>query len=280
LTKIKEWQIDSKQRAVLYLTFLIKEVDFKTTSKKSIDQLSMGKFEKHFIYWILPSMIVGVCMCVYFFDILGMSYLIAPEYNREFGILENIQLFIIFAIIFLSFKNFRKAATTLSRLIFIVIFLGTIFICLEEIDYGLHYYEYLMGLSTDQLKMQSWNKDVIRNLHNQGNLTRYIKSSVYVLFALVIVSPLILKKLKVKIKYIDYFAPQHYFIYTLLAMILLNSVGEYIDDSLKDEKIVALNKNVSEFEEVFIYYIVLLYLWEKSKLLLAFGDKELMNEYS
>ncbi|MEM9921783.1 MAG: hypothetical protein AAF990_27010, partial [Bacteroidota bacterium] len=117
----------------------------------------MSKPEKHIIYWILPSLFVGVCMCIYFFDILGMSYLIAPEYNREFGVVENTQLLVILAIIILSFKKLIIAKTKSIKLVFALIFISSVFIFLEEIDYGLHYYDLFLGKSKEQLKIESWN---------------------------------------------------------------------------------------------------------------------------
>ncbi len=233
----------------------------------------MSKFRKHLIYWILPSIVVGLCMGIYFFDIFGMSYLIAPEFNREFGILENIQLLIIFAIILLSFNNSKKAKTKPIRFIFILILIGSIFIFLEEIDYGLNYYEYFSGTSNGPAQIASGSNNSIRNIHNQGNLTRLIKFFGYLFFVLIIVFPFLLKRIKIKNKYLDYFAPEHYFIYTLLSMILLNQAAEYIDDLLKNSEISALNSNVSEFEEVFIYYIVFLLVLEKGRALLAFEEQ-------
>ncbi len=222
-------------------------------------------------------MVVGLCMCIYFFDILGMSYLIAPEYNREFGIIENIQLLIILAIILVSYKNSTKAKIKSIRLIFILILISSIFIFLEEIDYGIHYYDYLTGKSKEQLKIESLDNNSIRNIHNQGNLTRYLKLFAYVLFALIIVSPIIFKRLKFRSKYLNYLAPKHYFIYTLLSMVLLNRAARYIDKFLKNNEVNSLNSNVSEFEEVFIYYILLLYILEKSTSLLTFGEQEIMK---
>ena len=235
----------------------------------------MNNLKEHIVHWISPSFVVGTCMYIYFFDTLGMSHLIAPEYNREFGLIENIQLLIILAIIFVSCKKLTKAKTKSIKLVFALILVGSIFIFLEEIDYGLHYYDYFIGKSNEQISIESLNKTSIRNIHNQGNLLQYIKSLAYISLGLIVVIPIILKRLNYSNKYLNYIVPQHYFIYTILSMTFITRAALYIDEFLKDNDINSLNSNVSEFEEVFIYYIVFLYILEKSTLLLTFDKHRL-----
>ena len=225
--------------------------------------------KNHFIYWILPTMVIGLFIYIYFFNPLGLSYLIAPEYNREFGLLENIQLIIIIAIIILSFKKISNSRINSVSLIFSITFFISVLVLLEEIDYGLHYYDYILGKSKQQIESESWNKNLIRNFHNQGNLTFYIKLITYIAFVLLIFSPYLLRKIKINNKYLNQIAPRHYLIYSILSMVFLNRVALYIDKEFKQNDINSLNSNISEFEEVFIYYIVFLYLLEKSTLLLT-----------
>jgi len=208
-------------------------------------------------------------MCVYFFDILGLSYLIAPDYNREFGVLENIQLLIIAAVVIVSYKSMKKATTNWLRLFFILICFGSVLVLLEEIDYGLHYYDYLIGKSEEQIRIESWDKSTIRNIHNQGKLTHYIKLIAYLSMAVIILAPIVLRRLNLRNRVIEFLAPHHHLLYTLLSMIVLNQLALYADKNLKSAEINALKSNVSEFEEVFIYWIVFLYVVELSKQLLS-----------
>ena len=238
----------------------------------------MNNLKEHIIHWISPSFVVGICMYIYFFDTLGMSHLIAPEYNREFGLIENIQLLIILAIIFVSFKKLTKAKTKSIKLVFALILVGSILIFLEEIDYGLHYYDYFIGKSNEQISIEFSHKNSIRNIHNQGNLLHYIKLLAYISLGLIVVIPIVLKRLNYRNKYLNYIVPQHYFIYTIMSMTFINRAALYIDEFLKNNDINSLNSNVSEFEEVFIYYIVFLYILEKSSLLLTFDRFEIMKK--
>lgn len=219
-------------------------------------------------------MLVGICMCIYFFDIFGLSFLIAPEYNREFGLIENIQLLILLAIMVLSYQQFRKANTSLLKSFFILMSIGSVFIFLEEIDYGLHYYDYFVGKTGEQLRIEAAEKSTVRNLHNQGSLTKTIKLFAYVSFTLLTLSPFVFERLKVKNKLINFLVPEKFFIGTLLSMLALNRLALYMDKFLKDSEINSLNSNVSEFEEVFIYYIVFMYLLEKSALLLKMEKED------
>ena len=229
----------------------------------------MTNSNKHFIYWILPSLVVLLCMLIYFFDIFGLSYIIAPEYNREFGVVENIQLIIIIAIIVIAIKSLLKAKVIWLKIAFVILLLGSVFIFLEEIDYGLHYYEYFMGKTAAELKAEVYNKDNIRNIHNSFDVTNQIKVFAYILLGFICLLPLLLRRVNFNNDWIDLLAPKHYLIYTLIAMALLNQLALYIEKTLKSEEINSLNSNVSEFEEVFIYYIVFLYVLEKSSLFLA-----------
>jgi len=52
------------------------------------------------------------------------------------------------------------------------------------------------------------------------------------------------------------------FLYTLLTMIFINQLALFMDKHFKRTYIHALNANVSEFEEVFIYFMMFLYIKE------------------
>lgn len=225
------------------------------------------KLKKHLVYWILPSLFVGLCMLIYFFDFLGLSFIIAPEYNREFGVIENTQLAIICAIGYTSYKSLVQVNSKSMKFAFAIFLLGSIFIFLEEIDYGLHFYDYLSGKTVEEINLDK-SRNEIRNIHNYTNLTDPMKLFAYIFFgAIIVVYPFLVKRLNITDKFLKLLVPQHYLIYTLLAMAALNQIALYIDHTMKNNAITSLNYNISEFEEVFIYYIIFLYLIEiKNKL--------------
>jgi len=218
--------------------------------------------KKHFVYWILPSLVIGASMCIYFFNVFGLSFFIAPAFNREFGFIENLQLFLILCIIVVVFRSYKKAKDKFIRLAYLLLTLGSIFIFLEEMDYGLHFYDYLSGETGVKITSGSYEQKP-RNIHNQGNLTRYIKQSVYFSFiVLLVLFPILAKRFQFSNKYLNWLIPSQNFIFSLLAMLVLNNLAFYLDNTIKQDSITSLNSNISEFEEIFIYYISLLYLVE------------------
>ena len=70
------------------------------------------KLKNHLLYWILPSVFLLVCMGIYFLDLLGLSFIMAPDLNREFGVIEHTQLLIIAGIAILAFTTVRKSDIT------------------------------------------------------------------------------------------------------------------------------------------------------------------------
>ena len=64
---------------------------------------------KHLFYWIFPTIFLLACMFIYYYNIGGLAYIISPEENREYGLLENIQLITIAAIIWIALKKLFTA---------------------------------------------------------------------------------------------------------------------------------------------------------------------------
>lgn len=99
----------------------------------------MQRFKAHLIYWILPSVIILACIVFYFYDIFHWSAYIAPEFNREFGVVENLQLLIIILMAATALKGARLRIYQVEKNVFKIIFILSVTLFLEEIDYGIHY---------------------------------------------------------------------------------------------------------------------------------------------
>jgi len=225
--------------------------------------------KKHLLYWLLPALLIIIYMIIYFFDLFGVSYIIAPNINREFGLLENTQLIIIIGIMIIATQGFFTSSNKFKKLIMLLAFFISVFLFLEEIDYGDHFVKYFSN-EIPQKITESYKNKHFRNIHNNGKLTEYFKLTAYIIFGmLLMIYPYLLKKFKIKNPYILWFKPSGYLVYTLLVMIFINQLALFLDKHFKAAHIHALNSNVSEFEEVFIYLIMFLYLRElKNKTLL------------
>lgn len=229
---------------------------------------------KHLIYWILPSVLVITFIIFYYFNIFDLANIISPEYNREFGVVENLQLLIIIGIIYVSVRSLSMAKSILEKFVFGGIVLLSLFIFLEEMDYGLHIYDHFSGKSIENIQEAKLDKSQVRNLHNQGHYSNIILWGVYISYVLIILAlPVVLKKKKYSNKYLEWIIPSRYLAYALIAMAIVNRIALNFDKTL-DHSNMSLSKNVSEFEEIFIYYIALLYLYELAKKDFPFKSKK------
>jgi hypothetical protein len=221
-------------------------------------------FEKHLIYWVAPSIITLACILIFYFNWFGLSELIAPPINREFGIIENIQNVLLILIFFTALKGFRIRNTKIEKFGYSLIMAATAFMFLEEIDYGLHYYDHLTSKS-EITKVVVFDNEV-RNLHNNGKLIlNVMKLAAYIVVGLFFAAlPLLPEKIKGKNRWLNFLSPSRYIIGTAVSLLVLNQIARYLYKNYAYANH-SLDANVSEFEEIMTYYIIFLYLRELIK---------------
>lgn len=224
--------------------------------------------KKHFVYWIGPAILLLLYIFIYFFDIFGMSYLMAPEYNREFGFIETTQALIILGITFVCLKGFNHKHTLVKYFLRIGLPVS-VFIFLEEIDYGLHFYDLYVGKTTAMINAEY--ETSVRNLHNSFDLTNVFKKLVYVFLAFVCLLAAkpqglfnfrILNKFQSLIP--EHFRPDSFLALTVILIPVINQVAFFIKNNFEVKSNV-LKGNLSEFEETLIYYAVFLYVYQVYK---------------
>jgi hypothetical protein len=228
--------------------------------------------QKNIIYWILPSIITLSCILIYYFNWFGLEELIAPEINREFGLVENLQLVLLLVIFFIAIKGFCSKTIKMAKYGFLVIAIIAIFMFLEEIDYGLHYYEYLTGKGQTQVVVFDQK---VRNIHNNGPLQNLFKLAAYtIIVVFFVIFPLIPANKKEKFPLLNFLRPSRYIISTAISLLVLNQLALYLYRMYNSPNR-SLSGNVSEFEEIMIYYILMLYIIEMVKKPEAVLSKEL-----
>ena len=224
--------------------------------------------KKHLVYWIAPAAILLLYIFIYFFDVFGLSFLMAPEYNREFGFIESTQALVILGIVIVCLKGFNHK-NKLVKFFFRLGLLASVFIFLEEIDYGLHFYDWYLGKSTEMINAEY--QSGVRNLHNSFDLTDVFKKFVYVFLAFVcllaakpkgILNFRLFNKFQSLIP--DRFRPDSYLALTVILIPLINQVAFFIKSNFEVKSNV-LKGNISEFEETLIYYAVFLYVYQVLK---------------
>lgn len=207
-------------------------------------------FQKHFVYWIFPTLIVAALMVMYFSGIDWLRQAVAPRVNREFGLLENIQHVILLAILVMAIRSALSSTARLRKGLFIVISVVTSWMFLEEVDYGLHWWELIVGTLPE-------DRAVIRNLHNIGGTTQDIKFvGNTIMIMLFVILPFVGRKSDWK--WWRFFRPSRYLAMTAVVTFCLARLAHYLADQgfYPDGPI---NSNISEFREVMVYYVWLVY---------------------
>jgi hypothetical protein len=160
---------------------------------------------------------------------------------------------------------------------FAMVLLGSVFMLLEEIDYGTVYYDYLSsGHDYEWFAPRSeWSPELLGqltheesfSLHNQFKLTPILKNvGDAVLILLFGVVPLV--AWRDDNRWLSYLAPDRFAVLTLIAIFVLRQITHALGDwevsvitkaaetgvTIKRE-LGAISKNLSEFRELQTYYL-------------------------
>lgn len=214
----------------------------------------MSKRE-HMIYWVLPILVLGTSMFFYFSEIPPLVNFICPQGNCEWGFLENLQLLIVFGIFILSLLAFFRKKERFLKWLFGLIALFAIFVFLEEIDYGEHFAQLLMGTEGENYEQQLIS---IRNIHNRGSNAKLFKRSVYLIMAMIfVIAPFF--KSRVKNPLVKYFVPGVNIVFVAVLTIISDLLPRLIvilGGNLEG----GLGVETGEFSEIMVYYIFFIYL--------------------
>jgi len=201
-------------------------------------------------YVVIPVLLEIALILGYFFGPSWLRQIISPDINREYGLLENLQVvLLLIAIIFLG-RAIPRTKASAERIILALFLVVGIFIVLEEIDYGLPFYRLMVGRPQDAGYI---------NIHNMGNNTSLIKHvSDIGMILLFVIAPCFMKKSRKPL--IRYLRPSCYFILSMILMFFLSKFAHYLNDSTTLTG--SLSHSISEFRELFVYYIFLLYIYD------------------
>ena len=232
--------------------------------------------KKHIIYWIAPAITLILYILIYFLDWGGLSFVMAPEYNREFGLVENTQVLIIVGMIVVCLKGVRLP-DKLPRYFFRLGVFASIFILLEEVDYGLHIYDWYVGKTPAMVSAEYANMK-LRNIHNSFDMTEMFKRLSFLFLAIIC---LLAARPKGKLKFLNKlqslvpvaFRPSPLLAITVILVPLISQFAFFIKDNFEIKSRV-MSSNISEFEETLIYYSILLYLYQVLKNSRAYSELE------
>jgi len=217
---------------------------------------------------VLPAAMSLLLMGMYFSGNTFLQNLVAPTMKsmpfysaREFGALEMLQNLLLLGVCFYSIRCFFAASNLSIKLFALLLLLLSGFTFLEEVDYGAHFIEYFTGQNTT-LSLETWD----RNWHNKTgpmgvqNVSYMKVASRIVMLAGFVIGPLLLEKIRHPV--IRLLMPSKWMISTVVLIALLSLLAHQLDDA--GYSIISgvggnLDKNISEFGEMNMYYLLLLY---------------------
>ena len=218
--------------------------------------MSQTKLGLHLRYWIIPLLILVPLLVMYFSGVRWAQELVCPSFDWELGIVENLQILLLAMILIVSTMAIFKKENKIEKIAFSFLSVFTLFVLLEEIDYGGHFLEYFKG-NADTFFVEMTGK---ANIHNLGNNAKIFKRSIYpLMLVLFIITPLFIHKFTNPV--LRYLIPGKWIVVTAIITIFSYAVPRL----LVDFNILAdggFGVNIGEFSEIMIYYIFFLYLYE------------------
>lgn len=192
----------------------------------------------------------------YFSGIRLLETIVAAPYfegvqgnsRREFGLLENIQAALILAMSVIAFRTAYRCGVRYVRWFIYLVGACATMLLLEEIDYGMHFYDYVMKVPLEETVKT-------RNLHNQGDITLRLKQlSDAITLGFFVIAPFMAGRIRnLNIRYL---IPDRYSVLTVLAAIITRTVAHALDDRGMGY---GLGSNIAEFREMVTYYVM--FLW-------------------
>ena len=206
-------------------------------------------FCRHFIFWMLPTLVSTLLVLAYFSGIPALRNLVAPPANREYGLLEHLQVLILLCASIGGILGFKRAEGWVEKTVCALFTASSALLLLEEIDYGLHYWEFAFGESG--LVTLS-----IHNMDDNSNLSGIKTASIVFTLLLFVVLPLVASHFSDP--RIAYFVPDRMLITTVIAAFAMSQFAHLLDEAGWYPNGPLLH-NVSEFRETFTYYAFMLY---------------------
>lgn len=212
------------------------------------------------VYGVIPLVLSIALIGMYFSGISWLQQVVSPAFpglypdsNRELGLLENLQNVFLAVIVYTCLRGAWRKESVRERVFWGAAACFSLFVLLEEMDYGLHLYELLRGVSMTEAA-------TTRNIHNTYDLTDIMKNGSLVgMILLFVVLPFGFVRSSSAL--IRYTAPDKFSALTLVVMFLVRTLAHWLNDRGFGAG-GTIHKNISEFRELLIYYLFMVYFLE------------------
>lgn len=221
---------------------------------------------------------------------------LSPDAWREFGLLENLQNLVLLSLAGVACAGVLRKKHALERAAWAGLAACALFVFAEEMDYGAHVRAYFFGGNEFNWfqPMREWPPELVKeidleaqpvNVHNQPGVDKALKkASNIVIGGVFVLLPLL--AMRFRNKFLQYAAPDKYAILTVVAIVLLRSLthalgsweesqvgtlrdlmeafhagqaGDHAAALAAGREPGAISSNLSEFRELNLYYLLLVY---------------------
>lgn len=233
-------------------------------------------------YVLVPLALSGLMMGLYFSGSAPLQQLVAPTIEglppfswREFGIPEMLQNVILIWIVVVLVRSALEAGHASLSSLFVLLAMGFVFVLLEELDYGQHFIEWFGGADAS-LNPEEWDRNIHNRFTEEGvQYGSYMKSvATATLVSVFLVAPFLLNRSRFQLARL--FTPSRWAAATVLLIALLSRIAHMLDGAgLAEINGVPgnLEHNISEFRELNMYYLFLIYFAELNQRLRRAGLK-------
>jgi hypothetical protein len=205
---------------------------------------------------IIPCAINLLLVGMYFSGIPLLAHIIVPDMpevaqRREFGLMENLQNIYLLAMAVMGAWAIRIKPIAWEKAVAALYTIFAAFVFLEEIDYGLHWIEYLNGTPPGEFIPVEG-----RNWHNEGDRTSIMKDLVTVsCILLFVIAPFAFRNSNNRL--IRYLLPAKQYAAGFLGIVLISRLAHYLRDL--DLGADGIKQNVGEFRELGMYYLYMIW---------------------
>lgn len=209
----------------------------------------------------------------YYSGVHGLQQVIAPTMGvlrpsqwREFGLLEFVQHGLLLAIIWVLLKSAITRTDITERVLLVSAAAAFIFLFLEEIDYGLHFYELATG-NYAEVPVRNWHNQWGSELENATVLKR-LNDAVIILWFILLPLLTRLPRLGGWLRGFP-LVPSLWFTLGFFLSLVCSKFAHYLDDqglAVINGVDGNLSGTIAEFRETSTYYLYFLYALKVSKL--------------
>jgi len=215
-------------------------------------------FSQTILYIIYPAVTAFVVLGLYFSGKPSFEAVVAPRIEglsfetwRQLGMLETFKHLYILAAAVLAFGGARVKTALWERRVLKALGFCAMLLFLEEIDYGIPYYEFMNGVSDNM---------PFRNLHSWSATTDWLKAARdAALCGAFLLAPFALARRAQG--WVLYLLPSRWFMGTVGVMLLTAGLAFLLQESGLNAA-GPMSGDLSEFRELTIWYILFLYAGE------------------